>query len=88
MVIKRDILVQNAEREFKEPQHLLEDQDLSDDQKIQILLGWQLDLLDLQRAADENMPSADSPSGEVAEKLQKVSEALEDLRGEVGETSS
>jgi hypothetical protein len=80
MLRKRDTLQRNAEQQFQEPQRVLEDQNLSDEQKIQVLLNWQLDLIELQRATDENMPSVNSPAGEVAEKLRKVNDALERIR--------
>lgn len=76
--MKRDELMKDPEREFREPRHLIEDQELSDTQKIQLLINWRLDLLELQRATEENMAGTND-SGEVAERLKQVTDALEDL---------
>jgi hypothetical protein len=41
-------------------------------------MNWRLELIELQRATEENMTGADE-SGEVTERLRKVTDALEDL---------
>lgn len=75
MVMKRDTLMQNPDREFQDPRRLLEDQELTDKQKVQLLMNWRLDLLELERATEENMASA-KDTGKVAEKMKKVNDAL------------
>jgi hypothetical protein len=76
--MKRKTLMLNPEREFRDPRRLIEDQALSDKQKVQLLMNWRLELIELQRATEENMTGADE-SGEVTERLRKVTDALEDL---------
>ena len=79
MVTKRGILMEDPEREFHDPRHVLENHELSEAQKLQLLLNWRLDLLELERATEENM-AASIDSGDVAEQLKKVTDALEELR--------
>ena len=81
MVMKRDKLMRNPEREFKDPERLMEDQELSEKQKIELLVSWRWDLLELERATEENMGGTND-TGQVAEQLRKVNRALEKLGAE------
>lgn len=60
---------------YREPRFVLEDQSRSDAEKIQLLLDWRQDLLELQTAAEENMPNQCSES-DGATRLQAVMDAL------------
>jgi hypothetical protein len=79
MVMNRDALVRNPQETFKEPNRVVESQDLSDAQKIEVLENWRLDLLELLVATEENMEGISAP-GEVADKLRRVCEVLDALR--------
>ena len=58
------------------PKQLLDDDSLTTSQKLNGLQDWRLDLLERQKATEENMPSSDDQSGEVAEELRRVNDAL------------
>ncbi|HET7204177.1 MAG TPA: hypothetical protein VFI92_12500 [Steroidobacteraceae bacterium] len=60
---------------YREPRFVLEDESRSDAEKIQLLLDWRQDLLELQTAAEENMPDQRSESNG-ATRLQAVMDAL------------
>jgi hypothetical protein len=77
MVETRKSLTRDPEREFLEPHYLVERQDISAEDKLTLLKNWHADLLELQRASEENMPSANVPAGLAAEKLSKVAQAIE-----------
>jgi hypothetical protein len=80
MDLDRDVLVRDAEGTFSEPRMVMENQDLSDAQKLEILENWRLDLLELMVATDENMQGRNADAGVVAEKLRLVTEALDTLQ--------
>ena len=65
----------DVEATYREPHFLLEDGSRSDAEKIKLLLDWRQDLLELQTAAEENMPDQ---CGEAngATRLQAVMDAL------------
>lgn len=79
-------LSRDPDRTFSEPRLLVENQELSAAEKIAVLESWQADLIELQKAADENMGSANVAPGTNAAKLAKVTEAIalmkEQLRNE------
>lgn len=64
-------------RHFKQPQDILDDEDLATEQKIELLKEWEIDLRQLMVASEENMPS--TKSGHTADMLSKVSKALTEL---------
>lgn len=66
-------------REYERPQQVLES-DLAADEKIAILEDWQLDLVERQRATEENMPAAATEAGAIADALRDVNAALIALR--------
>jgi hypothetical protein len=82
MIFKRESLIRDPEVAFGDPNQLARRTDLSHEEKLDVLESWRLDLLELQRASEENMSSADSGAGSVAEKLRQVSEALDAIRRE------
>lgn len=69
-----------ARREFADPAAVVSKSDLSDEDEPAILGDWRTDLLELQAAADENMPVSTPGSGSAAEALSQVMEALRSLR--------
>ena len=79
MILERQELLRDPEKEFATPMHLVECQELSDEDKLKALQNWRLDLIELQQATSENMADANSPPGTTAEKLRQVSEAIETL---------
>lgn len=73
--------VKDAEKTYGEPRRVLEDASLSTAEKIDVLESWKSDLLQLQRASDENMPGTDVQGGSTADRLKQVVEALDALQG-------
>jgi hypothetical protein len=71
----------DVERLFEDPAKVVENEELSKADKLKILENWKLDLIELQRANDENMARYGRDGGDVAESLRAVSMALESLRG-------
>ena len=65
----------DPESTYREPRFVLEDGSRSDAEKIQLLLDWRQDLLELQTAAEENMPNQLGESNG-ATRLQAVMDAL------------
>ena len=72
---KRASTIVDPEATYREPRVVLEDGSLSDAEKIQLLLDWRQDLLELQTAAEENMPNQRSDANG-ATRLQAVMDAL------------
>ena len=69
--------------EYQRPEQVV-DSDLPAEKKIAILQDWQLDLIERQRATEENMPGTATAAGEIGDALQQVSEALTKLRAAAG----
>lgn len=80
----------NPEQEFESPMHLVESDELTATEKIKILESWQMDLIELQKAEEENMPggSEDKDPGDTARKLAAVTAAIESVRAAGGRGSS
>jgi len=65
-----------------DPRSIFHDGSLTDEQKIRLLEDWRLDLLERQRASEENMDSPDRRSaGVIGEQLRLVTSALTELTG-------
>ena len=67
----------NPEQEFGSPMQLVESDGLTDTEKLTILQSWQMDLIELQRAEEENMPNESDAPGDTAKKLAAVTKAIE-----------
>jgi len=66
------------ESQFRHPQHVLRDSDLSYDDKIAVLRNWKLELVQRQTMDGEDL---DGTGGvEVASQLAAVTQAIRDLR--------
>lgn len=80
--MKRDLdkLIRDPERAFEEPRELIERSDLSTNEKILVLESWQSDLIELQKAVEENMISDNRNPGETAARLAQVTAAITNLR--------
>lgn len=76
MVMRRDKLMRNPNNEFRSPQRVVDDPELSDVQKVELLLNWRLDLLEMQRADNENMQATPEQEIDVATDLKSVTDAL------------
>ena len=75
----------DPEHRFGDPRQLAADPAISDAEKLRILESWRLDLVELQRAEEENMPSAGVEPDETAKKLAEVSRVLDVVSGRVGD---
>ena len=65
------------ESQFRHPQHVLRDSDLSYDDKIAVLRNWKLGLVQRQTDGED----VDGTGGvEVASQLAAVTQAIKDLR--------
>ena len=76
MIINRNKLMRNPEGEYLSPRNIVEHPELAHEQKIQLLMNWRNDLLELQRANGENMQKSGDDSGDIAEDLKTVTDAL------------
>jgi hypothetical protein len=81
-------LTRDPEKAFAEPSLLVENDGLTDAEKLTLLESWQADLVELQRATEENMGSANVTPGTNAVKLAKVTEAIATIRGRIDEAAS
>ena len=64
------------------PMAILENKTMSDQQKLDYLDDWRLDLVERQAATSENMPAdAGNAENDVGEQLRRVTQALAALRG-------
>jgi hypothetical protein len=78
----------NLERLSRDPAKVLASEGLSDDEKVSILESWKLDLIERQRASDENMRAGtDAATADVAERLRVVANALRTLRERHGRSN-
>jgi hypothetical protein len=75
-----------ADEHFSDPREVIDSSDLSDPEKIRLLESWQSDLIQLLKAVEENMPSANSQPGETAARLAQVTAAIAKVR-ESGQTA-
>lgn len=66
--------------QFIDPKELIERDDLANSVKIRLLEDWRSDLIQLQKACEENMPNANSPPGETASRLAQVTAAIVKLK--------
>ena len=76
MIEPRSELNRDVEKEFIEPKFLIERQDISPEEKLSLLENWRADLLELQHATEENMPSANVRAGGTGHRLAQVAEAI------------
>lgn len=81
--------IHDPELEFGDPKRLAMSRDLSLQRKLEVLESWRLDLIELQRAEDENMRGREAEPGSTAKKLAEVSAVIALLEREVSrETNS
>lgn len=65
---------------FARPQDIVNDDGLTLEKKLLVLESWQTDLLEMQRAEEENMIGTTSKSGQTAKWLAEVTKAIHALR--------
>jgi len=70
----------NPEQKFESPRDLIQSDELTDTQKRKVLESWQTDLIELQKAEEENMPGRSEDPGETARRLSEVTAAIVALR--------
>lgn len=68
--------IHDPELEFGDPKSLAMNRDLSLQEKLEILESWRLDLIELQRADDENMQGREAGLGSPAKRLADVSAVI------------
>ncbi|MEN3976794.1 hypothetical protein [Emcibacter sp. SYSU 3D8] len=71
---------------YAHPEDIIQDQSLTRDQKIGYLQEWEQDLRQLMVASEENMPG--TVTGQPADSLKAVSEALEKLGADADKKDS
>ena len=76
-------LIHDPELQFGDPKRLAMNRDLSLQRKLEVLESWRLDLIELQRAEDENMSSGDADLGSTAKRLAEVSAVIALLEREM-----
>jgi hypothetical protein len=77
-------LIRDPESKLGEPVKLVERSDLTTREKLVILESWRADLVELQKAAEENMASVNLDAGVTAARLAEVMAAIA-LLHETGE---
>jgi hypothetical protein len=82
MIMKLQQLIRDPEGAFDEPGDVVDCVDLSRHDKIVVLESWRADLIELQKATDENMSSDAHVPGETAARLAQVAAAIMRLRKE------
>lgn len=75
----------DPETEFNDPRQLVESTSLTATEKLKILESWQMDLIELQKAEEENMSNGSTDTGSTAKKLAEVMEAIVHLRQQAGD---
>ncbi len=81
-MLKKSEAMANPQKIFREPRYVVENEELSDPEKITILENWKLDLMELQTATEENMPATGTEADSAADELRAVIEALRMIRSE------
>ena len=76
-MIRKDKLMTDPEDVFKTPRDVLENDELSDEQKIVVLEQWQDEIRQRMVAEEEAMPGEDPDDAELR---QEIHEALPTLR--------
>ncbi|MEQ8196149.1 MAG: hypothetical protein RIB59_16830 [Rhodospirillales bacterium] len=71
-------ILRNPAREYGSPSDVLRDDDLSDNQKLQVLQSWEFDARELAVAEDENMTGGED------DKLFLVRQAMNALSDKMG----
>jgi hypothetical protein len=70
----------NSGTGFASPQDVIDDDGLTLEKKLAVLEGWQNDLIEMQRAEEENMVATASQSSQTAKCLTEVTKAIHALR--------
>jgi nitrogen fixation protein len=81
-MFKKSEAMTNPQKIFREPKYVVENDELSDQEKITILENWKLDLMELQKATEENMPGTGTEADSAGDELRAVIEALRIVRPE------
>ncbi len=81
-MLKKSRTMTDPKSLFKEPRYVVANQELSDQEKITILENWKLDLIELQKATEENMPGTGTETDAVGDDLRAVIEALRMIQPE------
>lgn len=72
----------DTEQPFADAREVLENPSLTNERKLEILEDWRADLIELQVAEAENMPSPGPDTGASANRLTEVTRAIAAIRGE------
>jgi len=75
--------IHDPELEFGDPKQLAKNRELSLQRKLEVLESWRLDLIELQRAEDENMGGREVEPGATAKRLAEVSAVIALLEREM-----
>jgi hypothetical protein len=73
-------MIRYPEGRLREPLELVERPDLTHQEKLAVLQSWQTDLVELQKAAEENMEGTGPLPGGSGARLAQVMEAIAILR--------
>jgi hypothetical protein len=76
--------VGGPDNEHFDPIGYVERGDAPDREKLKQLEEWQSELIQLQKATEENMPATGARVGQTAARLAKVTAALELIRERIG----
>ncbi|RZQ57136.1 hypothetical protein CWI82_07665 [Pseudidiomarina tainanensis] len=71
--MRLDAILRDPSAVYNKPSDILNDTNLSDNEKLEVLEQWEYDARELQVAADENMPgSQEAPLDEILAAKKKL----------------
>jgi hypothetical protein len=73
---KTQALIRDPDREFREPDELLKRSDLSVNEKLLVLRSWHADLVEMQKATEENMADLANDRDDSCATMTKVAAAI------------
>ena len=81
--INRKRVFSSPESQFRHPQLVVQDPSLSYDDKLVVLRNWKQELIQLQKASEENMLD-ESGVNDVSSRLAAVTQAMSELKHRQG----
>lgn len=71
--MRLDAILRDPSAVYKRPDDIVQDSNLNDDEKLEVLEQWEFDARELQVASDENMPGQqEAPLDEILAAKKKL----------------
>lgn len=77
--INRKRVFSSPDSQFRHPQLVVQDPELTYDDKLVVLLNWKQELIQLQKASEENMLNG-TGANDVSTRLAAVTQAIRELK--------